>query len=428
MSNPIHLVRTARHPMRRFAHGSTAPDAREGRVGPTSRVGSVAPAILLLLFAAAIASPPSAAQQPAPARTSTPSGSATAATSAPVGSTPGSADKPPAVIPPGDSIGVIEGEAIAITGPMSVEVVHGQVKTVLRSGSDVRVKSGKARIDLVEGGLITICGPAHLSILKSGGAITVALESGTIHAHVQQSPILTVYTAQIKAQPLAIGDADEDLLVGFDSPGVMCVRAAKGAVRLEQQLSGQSIVIPQTGDVLLTNGQLESLKTSTGRCLCDLAPMNAPADAQTGTTTGAGADPQPQVGQLATAEDLRKRTFDAKPNLPAPQAEKSAPKEEPIYQVIAPPLVYIANAKTQPEFDPSMIILVRRVRVRPTVIFQGRVLDEPAVAAAVTTTASNAAPPPSAPSKPAANSTPTVSPSLVDKVKSFIQKLWTPGS
>ncbi|HET7106592.1 MAG TPA: hypothetical protein VFI38_07270, partial [Candidatus Acidoferrum sp.] len=44
---------------------------------------------------------------------------------------------------PGDAIGVIEGEAISVEGPMTVEVVRGQVKTVLRSGSDVRVKAGQ---------------------------------------------------------------------------------------------------------------------------------------------------------------------------------------------------------------------------------------------------------------------------------------------
>ena len=54
----------------------------------------------------------------------------------------------------GDAIGAIEGESIAVDGPLSVEVVHGQVKTVLRSGSDVRVKVGQARIELIEGGTI----------------------------------------------------------------------------------------------------------------------------------------------------------------------------------------------------------------------------------------------------------------------------------
>jgi hypothetical protein len=408
--------------MQRAVHGLAC--VRRGRCGAYLAIG-------LLLAATAGARPASAAQQTPAARAATPV--TTPSNGANGGARRG--DAAPAVIPPGDSIGPIEGEAIAITGPMSVEVVHGQVKTVLRSGSDVRVKSGTARIDLVEGGVITICGPAHLSILKAGGAVTVALESGTIHAHLGQSPILTVYTPQIKAQPIPIGDAALDLLAGFDTPGAMCIRAGKGAVRLEQQLSGQSIVIPQMGDVLLSNGQLDSLQTSTGRCVCEVAPMNAPGEPETGTTSGAsgtGTEAQPQVSQLATSEDLRKRTFDAKPNLPAPQPQKTAANEAPIYQVIAPPLVYIANAKTQPEFDPAMIILVRRVRVRPTVIFQGRVLDEPGGTAMSTAgasaTVSDTAPRPAAAAKPSAKPIPATNPSVVDRVKTFIQKLWTPGS
>jgi hypothetical protein len=83
-----------------------------------------------------------------------------------------------------------------------------------------------------------------------------------------------------------------------------------------------------------------------------------------------------------------------------------------------PPLVYDANAKIQPEIDPKMIILVRRVRVRPTLIFQGRV--EGVAVAAVT-------PPPAAaanPSKPAAPG----SSSFVNRVRNFVRKLWSSGS
>lgn len=310
---------------------------------------------------------------------------------------------------------------------MSVEVVHGQVKTVLRSGSDVRVKSGTAHIDLVEGGVLTICGPAHLSILKAQGSITVALETGTIHARMLQQPLLTVYTAQIKASPIFIGDAELDLLVGFDTPGAMCVRANRGAVRIEQQLTGQSVVIPQSGDVLLMNGALESLRTSTGRCICEAEVPAGIAEA----AAAAQSEPAPEVSKLATAEEVRKRSFDAKPNLPEQPVNKPTPKEEPIYQVIVPPLVYIANAKVQPEIDPSMIILVRRVRVRPTVIFQGRVLGEPVVAPATVSAAgpSTAAAPtmanPAALPKPQAPAAkPVATPTMVDKVKTFIQKLW----
>jgi hypothetical protein len=309
-----------------------------------------------------------------------------------------------------DSVGTIEGDTIAVTGPMSVEVVHGQVKTLLRSGSDVRVKSGTARIDLVEGGQITICGPAHLSVLKSGGSLTVALDTGTIHAQIERGPALTIYTPQIQAQTIAIGGEPQDVLVGFDTPGAMCIRANRGAVRLEQQLTGQSVIVPQAGDIFLLNGQLDSLRTSAGRCVCEPQIAKAPPP------------PQPEVSQPATAGEVevRKSFADVKPNLPPAPAEKLGSKEEPIYQVFMPPLIYDAKTKVQPEIDPQMIVLVRRVRVRPTLIFQGRV-EGVAVAAII--------PPPTPALGASANSAkPGANDSLVDRVRNFVHKLWSRGS
>jgi hypothetical protein len=194
-------------------------------------------------------------------------------------------------------------------------------------------------------------------------------------------------------------------------------------VRLEQQLSGQSVVIPQLGDVLLMNGALDSLQTSSGgRCSCELGELRAPQETQ---SAGAAA----QVGQLATAEDIRKRSYDAKPELPARQAAKPLPDEEPIYHVIVPPLVYMANGKNEPTIDPSMIILVRRVRVRPTVIFQGRVLEEPTVEASMlpsvgTGAGKEAAAPVAAKPAPKPAAAPAANPSMVDRMKSFIHDLW----
>jgi hypothetical protein len=309
-----------------------------------------------------------------------------------------------------DAVGVIDGESIAVSGPMRVETVHGQVKTILRSGSDVRVKSGTARIDLVEGGSITACGPAHFSVLKSAGSLTVALDSGTIHAHIEGAPALTVYTPQIQAQTISIGGGQQDILVGFDTPGAMCVRANRGAVRLEQQLTGQSLVVPQAGNVLVLNGQLESLRASAGRCSCE--PQMAKATSS----------PDVEVSRPATTQELREKSLEPKSAAETASAEKSGVREEPIYQVFMPPLVYDAHAKVQPEFDPKMIVLIRRVRVRPTLIFQGRVEGE-TVAAAL---------PPPAPapasavnvSKPPARA----NDSLVDRVRTFVRKLWSRGS
>lgn len=314
--------------------------------------------------------------------------------------------------PPSDAVGVIEGEAISVSGPMTVEAVHGQVKTVLRSGSDVRVRSGSARIDLVEGGQISICGPAHLSVLKSGGSLTIALDIGTIHVHTERAPTVTVYTPQIQLQSVPVGDGPQDVLVGFDAPGAMCIRANRGAIRAEQQLTGQRVLIPQAGDVLLLDGQLEGLRTGAGHCACDL---QAAKDSL---------PPQPGVGQLATAEEEHKKPSEANPTAPPAAVDTSPAKEEPIYQVFLPPLIYDANAKVQAQVDPRMIVLVRRVRVRPTVIFQGRVEGE-MVAAVAPAPAPTPAP---ATSASAPKSAAPASASMYDRVRNFVRKLWPSGS
>ena len=307
--------------------------------------------------------------------------------------------------PASDAVGVIDGEDIAIVGPMSVEVVGGQTKTILRSGSDVRVKSGRARISLAEGGQISICGPAHLSVLKASGSLTVALESGVIHARLDREPALTVYTAQIQAQSVAIGDEPRDALVGFESAGMMCFRPYRGAMRVEQQLSGQTVMVPQGGDVMLANGQIETLQNGSGHCNCDLEMAKAPKV------------PPPSAAPVVNprAEFSSDTRTDS---IPA-NAEKTEPKTEPIYTVTMPPLQFDANAKVQPEPDPRLMTIVRRVRVRPTLIFQGRVEGEPVATAAAL--------PPQAPAvtAPANAQAAPVQGSVVDRVKSFFHKLWT---
>jgi hypothetical protein len=306
-----------------------------------------------------------------------------------------------------DSVGVIEGEAISVNGPMSVEVVHGQAKTLLRSGSDVRIKSGNARIDLVEGGQISICGPAHFSVLKSGGSLTIALDTGAIHLHVEDQLPVNIYTPQLQAQTVSIGEGPRDVLVGFDTAGAMCLHANRGAVRLEQQLTGQSVLVPQAGDVLLFNGQLDGLRTSAGHCACELQPAKV------------SPPPEPEVSRPATSEELHRQAAQAQPNPQPAAADPPRAKEEPVYQVFMPPLVYDTKAKVQPEFDPRLIILVRRVRVRPTLIFQGRV-EGSALAATMP------APPPAAPApaKTPKPSAPAASASFVDRVRNFVRKLW----
>lgn len=329
----------------------------------------------------------------------------------------------PAAVPQeaqGEVIGTIEGpsggQGLSVKGPMSVQVVGNEVKTLLRSGVDVRVKFGRAKINLAEGGTIAVCGPAHISMLKAGGALTVALDSGSIHAQVTGNLTLNVFTAQILAKTVAIADGPQDVLVGFDSPGLMCVRSTRGAVRLEEQFGGQGVMVPQGGDVTIANGQIQGMRDSTGQCVCEaFETKTIPPGGATG-----------EVSQLATTEEVKK-SVELKNSAPKlPRAGKietvKAPSFEPTYQVFMPPLRFDANAKAQDDFDPKLIVLVRRVRVRPTLIFESRVEGEPAARPTANLNAAASKPQP-APQK--ANAT---APSVVDRMKSFFKSLWGPSS
>lgn len=367
-----------------------------------------------------------------------------------------------------DTVGPIEGEAISVQGSLNIEVVGGRTKTILRSGSDVRVKSGQARIDLVEGGQIVVCGPAHLSVLKSVNLLTLALDSGIIHAHIESQPALTIYTAQIQAKPFAISDAAQDALVGFDPTGAMCIRADSGAVRVEQQLTGQSIIVPQSGEVLISNGQLEGLQSGVTHCACELQMAK----------TVAPASPQVEVSRLPSSEEMQRANQElakthreaatvngnvavsSKPEAAKPKTEpgkssddavnsgvevsqlqtstakasakvadtspKPAAKEGPIYQVYMPPLSYDASAKAQPEnFDPQLIVLVRRVRVRPTLIFQGSVKDAPVAAKNSPVPEAKTAAPPVAQNQQAQQQAAQPSKSIVARIRAFFRSLFS---
>jgi hypothetical protein len=316
--------------------------------------------------------------------------------------------------PQGEIIGTIDGQAVALKGPMSVQVVGSEVKTLLRSGVDVRVKTGQARIELTGGGTIAICGPAHISMLKTANALTIALDSGTIHAHVEGNLTLTIFTAQIQAKPIAIGDGPQDVLVGFDTPGLMCVRAERGAVRLEEQFGSQSVVVPQGGDVVLANGQLDGLRSNSALCACEsnAAPQEHASNL-------------PEISVPASSEEVKKSVARSASGGKSPAAAPDPPKaaSEPTYQVFMPPLRYDASQKVQDEPDPKLIVLVRRVRVRPTLIFESRVEGEATAGVGKSLTAA-ATKPQNVTTKPP----PPANGSLVDRVKSFLKSLWTPSS
>jgi hypothetical protein len=340
-----------------------------------------------------------------------------------------------------DTVGAIEGEAISVQGPLNIEVVQGRTRTILRSGSDVHVNSGQARIDLVEGGQIAICGPAHFSVLKSVNVLTVALDTGVIHARIERQPALTIYTAQVQAKPFSISDAPQDVLVGFDQTGAMCIRADSGAVRLEQQLTAQSMVVPQAGEVLINNGQFETLRSGATHCACELQfakTLPPPLDispAETGKNATAPRDvpksapkeTPAEISRLATPREIEKRKTEGKPPDDPKPAAKEASNDGPVYQVFMPPLSYDATAKVQPDnFDPQLIVLVRRVRVRSTLVFQGQVKDAPVLSQNNPPTA-----PPKTPATPtqqnqqAQQKTQQPNNSIIARIRAFFRSLFS---
>ena len=112
---------------------------------------------------------------------------------------------------------------------------------------------------LNSGGEISICGPAHFKMVKSSGALTLALDYGRVHPSLESSDAFTIYMPTMVATPIAIGGGPRDMTVGLEQGGEMCIITASGAMRVEPQFSDQSVIIPQGGTASLAEGQIVSL-------------------------------------------------------------------------------------------------------------------------------------------------------------------------
>ena len=260
-----------------------------------------------------------------------------------------------------ETVGRIEGDDLAIKGQVSLLREGGHSAAELVSGADVTVRSGLARITLADGGEVDICGPAQFTVLKSGGSLTLALNQGRVHVRIgpeSSGPVVTIYTAQVVALLISVGERPRDATIGVETDGSLRAGAAHGAVRLEHQLTGQSLVVPQSSEVVLPGGQLESLREARGECRCE--PVFARATPPAPTPV--------QVAALASSEGDAAKADDAKKDPPKPASE------EPKWTVVMPPLTFDAT-KPPPSLEPrpETILLVREVRVQPAVVFSGRV-------------------------------------------------------
>src|SRR5271156_2219257 len=175
-------------------------------------------------------------------------------------------------------IGRVEGNDISVEGGAGAASLgngavanggNGQLSSFsVSNGSVVTVHVGQARMALAAGGQIDICGPAKFTVLESGGAITLALNFGRMRVQIPATTALRIYTPTIVATPLDIGGAVRDITVGLDLNNSMCVLSTSGAIRLEQQFSGEGLIVPQAGEFFLAGGNLVPVAGAPGSCEC----------------------------------------------------------------------------------------------------------------------------------------------------------------
>lgn len=279
-------------------------------------------------------------------------------------------------------VGRVEGRDFVIedsssAAPIPQDLTAGS-SAVLASGRHLAVRSGQARILLNGGGEIVICGPARLQLLESQGSLTVALDYGTLHINVASAEHITIFTPLVVATPVSVGGDAREATIGLALTGEMCIRAASGAVRVEQQLSGQSLFVPQFGQLSLAGGQLAAAAPSAPGCACeiDAAQLSPASPASTHETIGAIGPAAPRTPVAEPKKPAIAPPFPPpNPGRTSNGASLDPPSlDVPIYRVYMPPLIFDASSPVPPpDPDPSTIILVRSVRVREDTVIRGTI-------------------------------------------------------
>lgn len=291
-------------------------------------------------------------------------------------------------------IGHIEGDDVEVKTATSVGVETDSAPADVASGSDITVRSGHALL-LLEHGEVTICGPAHLQLHKSGRTITLALDYGRVRPSLDSPDVLTIYTPMIVATPVAIGGAARDITLGLDADGTICVLTTRGAMRVEEQLTSRSVLVPQGRDVVLAGGQIDSLHGDSASCGCDFVRAAA------------------ETTRPAVAREVNPIRPPIEPAHPATDAEAPAPPpvEQPVYTVVMPALSFDASSPAPPpDPSPETLVLVRELRLRPNAVFRGHVSPAPTPVAAVL------------PSAPPPASAPLPQPSLFTRMRNLFRR------
>lgn len=297
------------------------------------------------------------------------------------------------------AVGNIQGDTVAIAASPSAAGVPVDPSAVgaIVNGGVVTLGPGQARLMLTLGGEIDICGPAKLTLLQSGDAITVALEFGTLRLQLPASRSLRVFTPTIIATPLEINGAPGDVSVMLTHDDSLCVKAASGALLLESQFTNDKIVVPQAGQFWFEQGRLVPVARTDVTCECLLPearyvlPSPVPASAPIPDLTGAEITPNASSSDKAKPRSEQRDeqpgvdySILAHPNDAHPVAEQpktaspQPPELTPFYRVDMPPLSFSASSPVPPPASTEqMILLIRTTEINPDFEFTGHVNPPP---------------------------------------------------
>ncbi|MGH9727284.1 MAG: hypothetical protein ACRD4V_01675 [Candidatus Acidiferrales bacterium] len=300
-------------------------------------------------------------------------------------------------------LGEIAGEDISVLGPSHIVQGNSSRAITFGGGSAIIVHAGKARVEFVGGGELEICGPAKFSVLASGEALTVALSFGRVHVKFDASRPIMIYTPLIVATPMAIGNQPREATVGLMNTGAMCIVASHGAVQVQTQLSGETLVVPQPSEILLQGTSLEAARSTSGNCQCDFDESSAQASGLPNkvVTTGQAAQKfSPRRPELLP-ESIRKVSLPTDADSAASQISTPAqraiaktdraieeatshaaisslpPAKQPVTKIDLPPIGYDASSATESSepLSVAMLMLAKEERVEPEWIFHGTVAE-----------------------------------------------------
>ena len=180
--------------------------------------------------------------------------------------------------PPPDAVGEVEGNDVTVDSGTAAMVgtATAAPKMFVANGSVLTVHSGTAVMTLFEGGEVDICGPAKITILRSAGAITLALNFGRMRVQLPPKTSLRVFTPTVIGTPLDISGAARDVTMGLNLDDSMCVLAAAGAIQLSNQFTDQTLIVPQSGEFFLNAGQLQPVAGKPGSCVCTATKPQPP--------------------------------------------------------------------------------------------------------------------------------------------------------